>query len=99
MPANTHILHLTKRKEKALINRVCTVFAVLMPLTTLPQIMLLYTTQNTGGLSLAMWILYTIGVVPFLMFGVIYKHVQLIILNSLWLIVQLVMIVGILLYR
>lgn len=46
-----------------------------------------------------MWILYTIGVVPFLMSGVIYKHVQLIILNSLWLIVQLVMIVGILLYR
>lgn len=32
------------------------------------------------------------------MFGYIYKHKQLIVLNSLWLIVQVVMIIGIVMY-
>lgn len=99
MPSRAHYLHLTKRNEKRLINRVCAVFAVLMPMTTLPQVYMLYTSHNASGLSLAMWVLYAIGCVPFLLFGIIYKHAQLILLNVLWLIMQAVMIVGILLYR
>ena len=74
MPANTHLFHLTKKKEKALVNRTCAIFAVIMPLTTAPQIIMLYTTQNASGLSLAMWVLYTIGVIPFLLFGLLYRH-------------------------
>ncbi|HEY5695301.1 MAG TPA: PQ-loop domain-containing transporter [Candidatus Saccharimonadales bacterium] len=68
-------------------------------MTTLPQVYMLYTSHNASGLSLAMWVLYAIGCVPFLLFGIIYKHAQLILLNVLWLIMQAVMIVGILLYR
>lgn len=99
MPANTHLLHLTKTQEKAIINKICAVFAVFMPLTTAPQIFMLYTTQNASGLSLAMWLLYSVGVVPFLLFGILYRHKQLVVLNSLWLLVQVVMIVGIVIYR
>lgn len=98
MPGRYHHFHLTKKKEKLFINRICAVFAVLMPLTTLPQIIQLYTTQNASGLSLLMWILYTIGVIPFLLFGVIYRHSQLVVLNTLWLLVQITMITGILIY-
>jgi len=99
MPGRSHHFHLTKKDEKRLINRVCAVFAVIMPLTTLPQIHLLYTTQDASGLSLLMWVLYCVGCIPFLLFGIIYKHRQLVILNVLWLIVQFVMIFGILKYR
>jgi len=99
MPGRSHHFHITKKNEKRLINRICAVFAVLMPLTVLPQIHLLYTTQNASGLSLAMWILYSIGCVPFLLFGYIYKLPQLIVLNAMWLAMQAVMIVGILLYQ
>lgn len=99
MSGQSHYFHITKKDEKRLINRVCAVFAVLMPLTTIPQITLLYMTKDAHGLSLLMWVLYSIGCVPFLAFGFIYKHVQLIVLNSLWLVVQAIMIVGIIMYR
>jgi uncharacterized protein with PQ loop repeat len=99
MPGRSHHFHITKKQEKRLINRICAVFAILMPLTAVPQIQILYSSQDAGSLSLAMWVLYCVGCLPFLMFGVIYKHIQLIILNTLWLIVQVIMIVGILMYR
>lgn len=99
MSSHSHYFHLTKKREKLLIGRVCAVFAVLMPMTTLPQILMLYGTQNASGLSLSMWVLYSIGCVPFLLFGIIYRHMQIIVLNVLWLIVQAVMIAGILIYR
>ncbi len=99
MPNRSYHFHITKKQEKTLINRTCALFAVLMPLTTIPQIFLLYSTKDASGLSLAMWLLYSIGCIPFLLFGIMYKHWQLIVLNVLWLIVQSIMIVGILLYR
>lgn len=101
MPSHSYLLHLrtTKKQEKRLIGALCSVFAVLMPLTTLPQIYLLYTTHDTRGLSLSMWVLYAIGVIPFLLFGIINRYRQLVVLNVLWLMAQAVIITGILLYR
>lgn len=99
MSSRAYYIHISKRAEKRFINRLCAVFAVLMPMTTLPQIYMLYVGHDARGLSLSMWVLYAIGCIPFLAFGIIYKHVQLILLNVLWLIMQAVMIIGILLYR
>lgn len=99
MPDRAHQVHTTKKNEKRLINRICAVFAVLMPLTVLPQVYMLFSTQNTEGLSLAMWVLYTVCSIPFLIFGLTYKLGQLVVLNSLWIVMQSVMIVGILMYR
>ena len=99
MSSRAYYIHLSKRAEKRMINRICAVFAVLMPMTTLPQIYMLYKGHDTHGLSLSMWVLYSIGCIPFLAFGIIYKHAQLILLNVLWLIVQAAMIIGILIYR
>lgn len=99
MSSRAYYLHLSKRAEKRFINRLCAVFAVLMPMTTLPQIYMLYVGHDARGLSLSMWILYAIGCIPFLAFGIIYRHIQLILLNILWLLMQAIMIVGILLYR
>jgi uncharacterized protein with PQ loop repeat len=98
MSHHTHHFYLTKKKEKLIINRICAVFAVFMPLTTLPQIIMLYTTHNASGLSLLMWVLYSIGVIPFLLFGIIHRHSQLVVLNTLWLLVQITMIVGIVIF-
>ncbi|MBN1792496.1 hypothetical protein JW826_02320 [Candidatus Woesearchaeota archaeon] len=80
------------------LDRICLVFSVIMPLTTLPQIIQIYATKDVKGLSLAMWILYMIGVIPFLMYGIAHKTKPLIILNALWLLCQAVIITGILMY-
>ncbi len=101
MPANSY-LHKKRRKQiktKKEIDLLCYFGSVFMPLTALPQIHLLYTSKNAGGLSLAMWILYGLGVIPFLLFGVMHKEKQLVILNLLWLVVDITMITGILIYK
>jgi len=97
MSSKKPVIPITK-KQKQLIDSVCAVFAVLMPLTTVPQIVLLFETKDASGLSLMMWVLYSIGCIPFLLFGSIYQHTQLIVLNSLWLVAQAVMIIGIVIY-
>jgi uncharacterized protein with PQ loop repeat len=64
------------------LDQICMLFSLLMPLTTLPQIYKI----EVAGLSLSMWVLYSVGVIPFLLYGVLHKARHLIILNSLWLI-------------
>lgn len=80
------------------IDDLCVVFAVLMPATALPQIYKTFHTQDATGVSLWMWVLYSIGVVPFLLYGMAHRVRHLVILNLLWLSVQLTMIIGVLLY-
>lgn len=86
-------------KKIKFLDNLCLVFSVLMPATTIPQIWAIYMYQNVSGISLSMWVLYSIGVIPFLIYGIVHKEKPLIILNILWLIAQITVIVGILLFR
>ena len=101
MPANK-FLHLRStppnRDKHPIIDAVCLLTAVLMPLTAIPQILKLHTTQDSSGVSLTMWLLYLIGIVPFLIYGLVHKQLQLIILNSLWLVVSILVISAVLMY-
>lgn len=105
--------HISKRKRTKLthhkkypspdkfvsrLDKTCLFFSVLMPATTLPQIYKIYVFQEVAGLSLLMWVLYTIGVIPFLIYGIVHKEKPLIVLNVLWLIAQVIIISGILMY-
>lgn len=70
-----------------------------MPLTAIPQIVKLHSTHDdASGVSLSMWFLYSIGTIPFLIYGIIHKEVQLIILNVLWLVVNTFVISAVLMY-
>ena len=81
-----------------LLDDICLIFSILMPLTTAPQIYKIFHTQNVEGLSLLMWIFYCFAVIPFLIYGIVHKEKPLIVLNSLWFVAQLIIIYGILLY-
>ncbi len=81
-----------------LLDHVCMIFSVVMPATTIPQIYKTYVTQNAVGVSLWMWVLYCIAVVPWLIYGIVHKARPIILLNVLWLIVQAIMIAGVLMY-
>ena len=74
----------------------CLIFAFIMPLTTIPQVYNIYWLKQVEGVSLVMWVAYTIGVVPFLLYGLAHKEKPLIVSNSLWLIMQTVIVVGLL---
>lgn len=93
-----HLKARQKKKVKNSIDKLCYFGSIFMPATAIPQIHQLYTTQNAGGLSLLMWVLYLIGVIPFLLFGVFHNEKQLVILNTLWIIAIVSMISGIIMY-
>jgi|AntRauTorcE11897_2_1112592.scaffolds.fasta_scaffold21382_2 uncharacterized protein with PQ loop repeat len=86
-------------KKVRFLDNICIVFSVLMPATTIPQILIIYKHHQVDGLSLTMWLLYCVGVIPFLIYAIVHKEKPLIILNILWLIAQIVIITGILIYR
>lgn len=69
---------------------------VIMPLTQIPQIVTLYTTKVTTGISLETWIMYFFLCLIPIAYGVVYKLPPLIISNILWTIVNVVVIAGIL---
>lgn len=83
---------------KSAVDKICYAASVFMPATAIPQIHQLYTTHDADSLSLLMWVLYLVGIIPFLLFGIQHKEKQLVVLNVLWLIVTLTIIVGILLF-
>lgn len=83
---------------KRIVDKTCYAFSILMPLTTIPQIHLIYSEKHATGVSLLMWIFYCIGVIPFFLYGILHKERQLVILNSLWMVAQVIVIIGILMY-
>lgn len=74
------------------------VVAVVMPLTTIPQIQQLYSTKVTTGLSLTTWVMYTaFGIVP-LLYAISNKLKPLILTNVIWMVIDFLMIYGIIRY-
>ena len=102
---NHGLRHQNKRKKPTdkkfvkLLDKVCMVFAVLMPATTIPQIWQTFYYKDVSGVSLSMWVLYFLAVIPWFIYGIVHKARPILLLNFLWMIVQGVMVVGILMYR
>lgn len=70
--------------------------SVIAPLTALPQVYNIWVLQNTVGVSLLTWVLFLVLAFPFLAYGIVHKLKQIIVLNVLWIVMELVVIVGIL---
>lgn len=97
MPVNNARVVVAKGAKSA-VDKICYAASVFMPATAIPQIHQLYTTRDADSLSLLMWVLYLVGIIPFMLFGILHKEKQLVVLNVLWLIVTLTIIAGILLF-
>ena len=82
----------------AFLDKTCMVVAVVMPLTVIPQIYKIFYYQIATGVSLLMWILYSILCVPMLIYGLVHKVKPIVVLNFFWLIMQVIVIVGVLIF-
>jgi uncharacterized protein with PQ loop repeat len=74
------------------------VVSVILPLTALPQIYQIWSTQDAQGVSLLTWGLFAVFSVPMLLYGIVHKVKPLIIMNILWMLVYAGIISGIILY-
>lgn len=68
------------------------------PMTAIPQILKVYSSQNVESLDLLSWLLYVIFGSVFVIYALSEKLKPLIIEGSLWVIVYILMVTAIILY-
>jgi uncharacterized protein with PQ loop repeat len=91
-------IHLTRKAATPVVDKAMNVVAVLHPATAIPQIYTIYTTHDVAGISLLTWLLFmSIGVV-FMAYGIVHRMKSLILLQSLWFVVDGLIVLGVLLY-
>lgn len=85
-------------REQKFIDKFIYVASVVYPLTTLPQIIQIFTTKDTSGISLITWVLYIVFTLVFLLYSINKKLLPLTITYVLWLVVEICVVVGLLVY-
>lgn len=78
-----------------LITNIC---AVVLPFTTLDQLNLVYIQKKTEGVSAITWLLYGLLSIPLLIYSLKKKDTPMILLNGLWVIIDLAVWFGVVLY-
>ncbi len=74
------------------------VAGVIGPFTVLPQIYNIFHSHSATGVSMITWLLIFIVTFPWILYGVAHKDKSIIVSFSLWEIVNLTVVVGVLLY-
>ncbi len=82
-----------------IIDRLVAIAAVVHPLMATPQIYTIYTDQNVEGVSLLTWLGFMIVGLIFLAYGLAHNIKPIIVTQILWFVVDLLVIIGIFLYR
>jgi uncharacterized protein with PQ loop repeat len=72
---------------------------IVQPLITLPQIVTIYSNQSAEDVSLLTWIGYLFFGVTFLVYGLAFKLKPIWIGQIIWVVMQLVIVTGIILYQ
>lgn len=72
--------------------------SVILPFTTLHQVYLIYVERETAGVSGPTWLLYAILSVPLFIYSLQRKDTPMIILNGLWVLFDLLVWFGVVLY-
>lgn len=74
------------------------VVGVIGPFTVLPQIYSIYSTKSAAGVSAVTWALIFIVTFPWILYGLAHKEKSIIVSFTLWEVVNLTVVVGVLLY-
>ena len=80
------------------IDKIVLVIAFLAPLIEIPQLVEIYLRKSAENVSLFTWGLFVLFGIPWLIYGIVHREKPIIILYTLWIIIDSVIVVGILLY-
>lgn len=70
------------------------VISMIYPLTAIPQILKIWSEQDSSGVSLITWFLWLILAFPMLYYGIVHKTKPFIIMYSLWIIIHITVILS-----
>lgn len=88
-------LHLSRKYQLSLFDKIAMVAAVLYPLSTVPQVISVFQ-GSVAGISIYTWTGYVFFAALFLFYGIVHKIKLMIITNALWLAVDILVVAGLL---
>ena len=83
---------------KRFLDRLMYTVGILAPLALLPQVVQLYTTKSSAGVSLVTWILLACSNLLWLMYGIVHKDKPIIIAHALFIVMDSSIVAGVLMY-
>lgn len=91
-------VHLSKKKKRTILDKVVAIAAYIYPLSGIPQLLLVYR-GDVSGVSIVSWISFACFSALFLSYGLVHKVKPMIVVNSLWLVLDLIIVLGTLTHR
>lgn len=100
MTQHNHLLHLHLHGKKRLtgFDKIMLTAAFIYPVTGIPQIVQVFN-GNTEGVSVLSWAGFTFFVSIFLVYSIIHRIKPMIITYAMWLVVDVLVVVGVFLHR
>jgi uncharacterized protein with PQ loop repeat len=89
----------SKPKKANPINALIIPVAIIQPLMTIPQILVIFGNQSAKNVSILTWSAYNLASMVWLYYGFVHKEKAIIITQVLWIVVQTIIIAGILIYK
>lgn len=90
-----------KTKKSAYVtflDKVTFVVGVIGPFTVLPQIYTIFSSHSAEGVSLVTWLLMFIVTLPWVFYGAAHKEKSIVVSFTLWEIVNMTVVIGVLMY-
>ena len=84
--------------KKRFLDKVIYFVGISGPIMTLPQVYTIWSTQDASGVSLVSWGWYLITACIWLAYAIEHKEKPLIVTYILWIIIEIVLVLGIILY-
>jgi len=91
--------HISRTVEKKVLDRTIYIASFAGPMTGLPQIFQIFSTQSAAGVSIWSWIMGMGFSAIWITYALFYKLKPILIAQSLWLIIDIIIIVGIMMYN
>lgn len=90
--------HLLSKDNVKLLDKIILIVSIINPLTILPQLYDVWINKNVAGVSLFTWSLFTVFSIPMFIYGYIHREKPIMIMYAMFLVLNILVVVGTLLY-
>ena len=90
--------HMTKKRKREAVDFLFYLIGGVMILLTIPQLINIWFLKQTAGVPMITWASYLVGAVAWLIYGVFHNQKPIIILYSFWILLDLLIVLGLILY-
>ena len=87
-----------KSEVKNFIDKLALFMGIVGPLMTIPQVWKIYYYQNASGVSAISWVSYLLNAIVWLAYGISHKEKPIIITNAFWIVLEIIVIFGTIIY-